>query len=222
MYTLKRLKLFWLLTGAFIIAVVAGTLAHECGHYLAARTLGYQARISYAYTSWDGEHTENAMAATDGSPEAVKQEKDNIIITALGPAQTLLTGTLGLALLLLFRQRIRREQELKFYQWIMIFLTLNWLRQPFNFMLRLSEKYLLGFKQFNDDESAISLYLGLPTFSILSVTAILALGITCLAAFYFVPQQQRRIFILACLCGTSIGYYLWFILLGPRWMPFNG
>jgi hypothetical protein len=41
--------LFTALILAFVFATVAGTLSHECGHYLVAKSLGYKATIHYGY-----------------------------------------------------------------------------------------------------------------------------------------------------------------------------
>jgi hypothetical protein len=45
------LRLFVLLALGFIAFTVIGTVSHECGHYLAARCLGYKASLHYGSTS---------------------------------------------------------------------------------------------------------------------------------------------------------------------------
>ena len=46
-YTFK-LRLFVMLAIGFIAFIVIGTVSHECGHYIIAKCLGYEARINYA------------------------------------------------------------------------------------------------------------------------------------------------------------------------------
>lgn len=45
-------KLFFYLIVGFIITTIIGTVSHEFGHFAVAEYLGYDAKISYAYTNY--------------------------------------------------------------------------------------------------------------------------------------------------------------------------
>ena len=60
----KNKKLFLYLTLTFIVATVVGTLSHEFGHYIVAKSLGYDADIHYAFTTWDRDDSD---ALTDSN-----------------------------------------------------------------------------------------------------------------------------------------------------------
>ena len=46
-------SLFVKLFIAFIAATIIGTITHELGHYLVAKSFGYPASINYASTHWE-------------------------------------------------------------------------------------------------------------------------------------------------------------------------
>lgn len=54
-------KLFTVLAVVFILMTVIGTLSHEYGHYLAAKLMGYDARINYGMTLL-GDHPGKSMS----------------------------------------------------------------------------------------------------------------------------------------------------------------
>jgi len=111
-------KLFLAVFLAFVAFTVIGTLSHEGGHYLVARGFGYSPSIHYGYMmSGENKVYEEAMAIrarhkkaiTSGLdyPEkerfdelAVKAKNQGFWITLGGPLQTMLTGTIGLFLVL--------------------------------------------------------------------------------------------------------------------------
>lgn len=102
-----NLRLFIFLVIGFISATVIGTLSHEFGHYAVAEYLGYDASINYGSTALN--HTGIIPAG------------DRFLITLGGPAETILTGTVGVILLLLYRKSYRRASQLNFKQWTIVF-----------------------------------------------------------------------------------------------------
>src|SRR5690349_4407101 len=116
------LKLFLYLSVAFILATIIGTVSHECGHYIAARMLGWNAHLHYSSTSW--------MPGLTTTYQDYRFERFLIILA--GPVQTMFTGSIGFLLLLSFRKYYLAAQKLTCKQWCIIFLSLFWLRQTFN------------------------------------------------------------------------------------------
>jgi hypothetical protein len=80
-------RLLFILSFSFVIVIVAGTLLHELGHYMASRLMGFNAQISYAFT----------RLLPSGKYMSLRQL---YWFTIAGPLQTMLTGTIGLLLLL--------------------------------------------------------------------------------------------------------------------------
>lgn len=140
-------RLFVYLFFGFIIAVVAGTLSHECGHWLAARYFGFRyARINYAFTMYG--KANDRWLSIDTISKRYNNEIDNklnfrlknefdklkehhsmsgFLMSAAGPRQTILTGTTGLILLFIFRRKFIYKDQLSSGQWLLVFLSLFWL-----------------------------------------------------------------------------------------------
>jgi hypothetical protein len=198
-----RRKSFFCLTAVFILVTAIGTLLHEAGHYCAAKYFGLNAKINYAHTYY---WTVNAN-------DIIAPEQSFYVLLG-GPLQTMLTGTLGLVLLFLFRKSFQSANNLSFGQWTIIFVSLFWLRQPANFFAWVS-KYIFK-ENFSSgcDEILLARYLQLPEWLILTLTA--AIGVIVLAAviFKFIPLKYRLTFILSGFTGGIIGYVVWLILLG--------
>ena len=109
---------------AFILSTIIGTVSHEFGHFTVAKSLGYSSTVSYGYTNWDDSKTrpfiDSVFSKYSKELEANldfprkkefdliqdKQIKDSFWITLGGPIQTMLTGTIGLLLLLNQKRKI--------------------------------------------------------------------------------------------------------------------
>ena len=207
----KSKKLFLYLTLTFVLATVVGTLSHEFGHYIVAKSLGYDAYIHYAFTTWDGGNSDALTDSTDS--------KNIFYILIGGPIQTMLTGSIGLLLLYVFRQSFQDAKRLSVKQWAMVFISLFWLRQTANFVVWISKFLLTGNFSTRSDEVKLAKYLHIPLWTITSATAIVGLGVLVLILTKFMPREQRRPFILAGLVGGITGYILWLNLLGEMLMP---
>jgi len=201
-------NLFVYLFFGFIFATIAGTLAHERGHYIMARYYGHaNARIRYKYTTYG-----NAIGTVD-----TKQTR--AIITAAGPIETMLAGTIGISVLVLFRMCSQQADVLDWRQWIVILISLSWLRELFNlciaFALLIKDKH----RQFYGDEFRLSRMLGYDQWILPVVTGTIAAIILVIIIFRYIPVQQRFTFVIAGFTGALTGAWLWLIALGPKFLP---
>lgn len=117
-------KLLSLLILGFVLATVVGTVSHEYGHFFIARYYGLEARVHYGFTSWQ-------------RPEGLPQLNrfDHFLINLGGPVQTMVIGSCGLFLMYWNRKSFLKNIPLSFIQWIMVYVSLFWLRFPFNFCI---------------------------------------------------------------------------------------
>jgi len=133
-------RIFPFLFFGFVLPVVAGTLSHECGHWLMSRYYGYsKSHIGYAYTvlgsndvqaRYDSIRKQYAVEIQNNVDFPLKKEyeflkkeatKEEMIITAAGPFETILAGTTGFLFLFLFRKKHANKERLFFWQWIIVF-----------------------------------------------------------------------------------------------------
>jgi len=232
-------RLFTFLSIGFIAFTVIGTVSHESGHYIVARCFGYQARINYTSTYFFFNDTTNEafiksqwqlyqkqIKAKQKFPDQekwdrlmLKRQHDNFWITLGGALQTMLTGTIGLILLFFLRRRYFSSQKLSFLLWVLIFITLFWLRQAANFFVGVTNLMLHGSIRSHSDEFILAGYLNYPRWSISIITASIALIVLVFVIFKFIPLKQRLTFILAGLLGGVSGYLLWLTFFGKFIMP---
>jgi len=231
------IKRFGFLFLAFIISTIVGTVSHEYGHYADAKYLGYSSTVSYGYTNWNDEATDRFMVSAYLNyskeielqldfPEKKefysiqkKQIKDDFRITLGGPFQTMLTGTLGFLLVLYQRNKIRKANVLSWSQWIIIFLSLFWLRQFANLISWVAGYFFKGQFSLSGDEIRSAISLGLPTGTILIVTALIAIALLIFIIFKILPVNIRLTFILAGFFGGIFGYFFWLFWIGPFLLP---
>jgi hypothetical protein len=197
--------LFIRLFFAFIIVTIIGTLTHELGHYLVANYFGYNAKINYdsVRINWT-----NKIPA-----------ENNFYINIAGPLQTILTGTVGLLLLFIYQKSFKATEKLRFGQWVIIFLSLFWLRQLANLVMWVALYFITGKIHLRADEFRIARYLKLPALSIITITGILALIVLVIVVFKFIPSKQRLTFVISGLAGGIAGYIFWIELFGKYIMP---
>jgi hypothetical protein len=231
------LRLFILLTMGFIVFTVIGTVSHECGHYLMAKYLGYKARINYASTFWYDKnnatflkshwmlyHKEIKLKQKFPGHERFErlQQKyahDGFWFTLAGPVQTMLTGTIGLILLIILKRRYFSSTQLSFTKWLLIFISLFWLRQAANFFVGAAWFIVHGSINSHCDEFLLAGYLNVPKWTFSIITASIALIVLGVVIFKFIPNKERLTFILAGLVGGVGGYLLWLTFFGKVIMP---
>ena len=231
-------RLFLYLFIGFILAVVVGTMSHECGHWLAARYYGFKDQtIGYNYTHYGTPSSNwlrrdsilsryiseiNTGARTTGDKEYTKLQKakkvDIFLIAAGGPIQTMLAGTFGLILLLIYRKKFAGIDSLSVPQWSMVFLALFWLREIFDLAAAVIY-FWSGHTKVGSDEFKMANILHWNQWSIFAATSVISLLVLFVVAFRFVPSKQRLTFIIAGFTGGLTGAYLWLVLLGPKLMP---
>jgi hypothetical protein len=200
-------KLFLYLSLAFILMTVIGTISHEYGHYISAKILGHDARVNYG------------MTILENNPNQSISRKESFIITLGGPMQTILTGTLGMILLYIFRKSFNQIDKLSFPQWTAIFMSLFWLRQVCNMFTWILFYIINGKFGQRGDEIKLARYLELPDWSILSATALIGIMVLSIIVLKFIPIKIRATFIIAGLVGGVSGYILWLRLFGKVLMP---
>jgi hypothetical protein len=198
------IKLFF----SFIGATIIGTLSHEFGHYIVAKYLGYYANINYYSTTW-GSLNPDIPVTLDHST----------IVTLGGPIQTMLTGTIGLCFLFIFRRSFYRAEKLSFGQWAIIFISLFWLRQTANFCVWLGHYFSNGYISTQGDEIRLALDFDLPILSVISTSALAGVFVLALVTFKFIPVKQRITFLAAGFTGGITGYFFWLVLFGKYIMP---
>lgn len=187
----------------FILFTVIGTLSHEFGHFAVARLLGYEASLHYGYTSYEGDIT----------------ARDSFLITLAGPLQTITTGIIGFFLAVRYLRNANHSVALSFKQWLMVFLSLFWLREVFNFLQDVIGYVATGSFSTRNDEIRLSLSCGLHELGISLPAALIAVFVLAYVFFKIIPIRQRLLFILSGLIGGALGFYLWMYLIGPVLMP---
>lgn len=231
-----QIRLFFLLSAGFILFTIIGTLSHEFGHYIVAKMLGYNTGIHYGYTTLQkGEDEEikkinvkrhREIYLKKDYPEkpqyealVISSDKKERIILMGGPLQTMITGTLGLILILVYRRNFYSATTLNARQWLLIFISLFWLRQVANFAGTLIISFLTGKKDFESDEVLLANYFDLNFLSLSAITGIIGLAVSCFVIFNFIPVTQRKTFIAAGFTGGITGFILWLYILGPIVLP---
>ncbi|MCK6610381.1 MAG: hypothetical protein L6Q78_05005 [Bacteroidia bacterium] len=232
----SQLKIGFVLTMLFLFFTVAGTLLHEGGHWLASRMLGVPAEINYKSSSsnWDAfTPYREFMKLHEKNYEAIRSKKDfadketyeklraevsdavNFTVWG-GPIQTLLTGCLGVFILLILK--IKRA-PFSWKYWASIFLALFWLRPAMNLLMSLPKLILRGEFTEQSDEVRLARYHELHPLFISVVFGLIGLAVLTYISFYVVPRNRLLVFWASGLMGGILGFYLWFYQLGPILMP---
>jgi len=215
---------------------VVGTLTHELGHYSVSKLLGYEASINYQSSShWDNNLNEylrntyenysyelkNKLDFPGKSKylkTAQKYHADNFWITLGGPLQTILTGTIGFFLLLVYRKKHITSDKVSLIGWTLIFISLFWLRQVANLFVAVISFFRNGQTYISGDEMILARHLDINIWSIQIITGLIGLGILILV-LRLLPKTKVLTFLLSGLSGGILGYYLWIIKFGQYIMP---
>lgn len=229
-------KLSFFLTLTFILMTVIGTLTHELGHYSVSKILGHEASINYQSSShWDNDLNEylkvtyekysNEIKSNTDFPGKEKYHKavqkyrsDNFWIILGGPLETILTGSIGFILLLVFRKRFIKSDQVHFIGWTLIFISLFWLRQVANLFMAIMSFLLQGQPSQRGDEMRLAKHLDINIWTIQIATGLLGLGVLAIV-LRFLPKNVILTFIISGLTGGILGYYLWLIKFGQYIMP---
>jgi hypothetical protein len=202
------IKLFIYLILGFVLTTVIGTVSHEYGHYLFAKAYGLDAEVHYGYTSWS--------KPPDNIPLV---SMDYFWIIFGGPLQTMLMGVIGLFLINWNRVSFRNAVSLSLKQWLMIFVTLFWLRFSFNFLLGIPRWIQRGKLTGRSDEIRLARYLEWPAWSVSLCFTVIGFFVLAMVLFRFIPKKQRLTFVVSGLVGGLSGFFLWLDWLGKIIMP---
>ena len=189
-------------TLCFIAFTIIGTLSHELGHLFVAKALGYETILHYGSMSW------NADGPLD--------ETHYFLILCGGTLQTMLTGSIGFALLV---QRRHKKRSWGLLDYFLTYLVLFWSRPVFNVIISSVLGFMNSTSLFGGDEAKMSLLLDLPEgfFSLLFGT--LGVIFCSYTVFILLPKKQRFTFIVSGLYGGLSGYGLWMKTIGPLLLP---
>ena len=221
----------------FILFTVIGTISHEYGHIVVAKSLGYNTSLSYGSMNYNNPqqnerlediYNENETAIKSGLDFREKNDfqkgidklkSDSLLVAIGGPLQTIFTGTIGLWLVCLRRKTIERSGP-ELFDWVAVFLSLFWLREVFNVVTSIGGEFFspVG-SYFGGDERYISVALNLWPGTISIILAVIGLLISLFIIFKIVPKRLRLTFILSGLVGGISGFVLWMDIVGPKILP---
>jgi len=234
----------------FVLFTIIGTVSHEYGHIIVAKSLGYETTLRYVsmsyypkgysddkdvkafknltkdyvgieYDSWPKEIKEKAKEYNNILEKRYWNEKSNngLFITIGGPLQTTLTGTIGL-LILIWRRKSIYKNGMKTLDWLVVFLSLFWLREVFNLVTSIGGELISSNGiWFGGDELHISQELNLWSGTIPIILATLGIAIAIYVIFKIIPKKIRLTFILSGIIGGIMGFILWMNIIGPKILP---
>lgn len=177
--------------------------------------------VNVKYDSWPEEVKEKANEYSNVLQKRYWNEKSNngLYVTLGGPIQTMLTGTIGL-LILLYRREFISRNGMKFLDWFAVFLSLFWLREVFNLVTSIGGELLSpNGTWFGGDEFYISQGLNLWNGTIPIILAIIGFAISFYVIFRILPHKIRLTFILSGFIGGISGFILWMDIIGPKILP---
>lgn len=225
------------LTIAFILFTVIGTVSHEYGHIIVAKSLGYKTTLHYGSMNYDmnelydilneineeyGSELKNGIdfeRKAEYKSTLAKLKYHRLLVDIGGPLQTILTGIFGL-LILYFRKNKRKVYGFNKYDWLAVFLSLFWLREIFNLTLSVFYKLLKPKgSYFGGDEYNISIALNIWEGTIPIILGIIGLIISLFVVFKIIPVNLRLTFILSGFLGGIIGFISWMYIVGPIVLP---
>ncbi len=231
------IKHLFFLTLAFILFTVIGTVTHELGHIIVAKSYGYETTLHYRSMNYKNSdlierlteiYNENKTLIeneTDFDQKAEyekgikKYQSSSLYITIGGPLQTILTGIVGLLIISYRRDQISKG-KLRLIDWLAVFLALFWLREVFNVAMSIGREVISpNGSYFTGDEKKISYGLNLWEGTIPLVLGILGLLISIFVIFRIIPHRLRLTFITGGFLGGILGFLLWMDVLGPELLP---
>lgn len=234
----------------FVLFTIIGTVSHEYGHIIVAKSLGYETTLHYGsmssypkgysddkdviafknltkdyldieYDSWPKEVKEKAEEYKNILKKRYWNEKSNndLFITIGGPLQTVLTGTIGL-LILIWRRKSISKNGMNTLDWLVVFLSLFWLREIFNLVTSIGGELISpNGTWFGGDELYISQDLNLWSGTIPLILATIGTVIAIYVVFKIIPKKIRLTFILSGIVGGIMGFILWMNIIGPKILP---
>lgn len=231
-----NLKLFSYLVLGFVLCTIVGTVSHEGGHYIVAKSQGFNPKLHYQSVSYGKDssadtmevyyekHREKVIAKEESAEKTkfwswfYKREEMYFYDTLGGPLQTMLTGMIGFIILFFRRKQIFIRGYLTLLEWAAVLLSYFWSREVFNFIFSIDDTFS-DRKHFRSDEPRLSQYLNLPPWAFGMITCVIGGIILLWVTFRVIPVQQRLTFLVSGLIGSTIGWMVWMDWLGPILLP---
>lgn len=149
--------------------------------------------------------------------KAQKFTREHAIIAMAGPLETVLTGMVGLLIMLYKRKKFEQAERLKVWQWIVVFAALFWLVPAVGLFAGIAFMVVPGLSDTSSDIYRMCLHFGINNSVV--YLAMGALGVMAVVAtFKLVPRKQRLTLGMALIVGGTTGYFLWNIV-GPVVLP---
>ena len=218
-------RLFLRLWCAFIVFVPVAILSHECSHFIVAKCLGYNnAHLSYSSVSYEKgiqqiPAPKKAIANYITSQVVQNTDTKKFLCILAGPFSSLLIGSVAFIILIIKRHSYFHCQALYYSQWLVIFLSLFWLRPVINMSTELSLLAYGNPYNTSNDEYKIAMFLGIPFLPMILISGISGFLVILTVLFKFVPANSQLAFILAGFAGAYVGHWVWFSWVGPVVLP---
>ncbi len=203
----------------FLIVIPVGTILHETGHYLAAKSCGvvptfHYNRVSYNYQLEDKYHLDLSRYATELESLLITND---LIVTLRGVLTSLFLGLLGLIYLIIYRPRLFTLSPM---DWIAIFLSTFLLRQVYILVMEIAWSFDLINPSFTDERKLAGyLMINALFFSFILVAPAITWIIGYCHVIASLTMRRKLLLSLSCLLGTGMGYFFWFVLLGQLVFP---
>jgi hypothetical protein len=130
----------------------------------------------------------------------------------------IIIGTLGLIFLFVYKNNFKNATSLNFKKWIVVFLSLFWLRAAVDLWATMVSSVFPSFKYYSID-SRISYFMNMDKEGFPILECIMGTTVLFIVIFQFIPKQERFTFLLSGLFGGITGVYLWFYLIGKYLLP---
>ncbi len=201
----------------FISFTIIGTLSHEAGHFAVGKLYFENPELHYGYVSY-GEDWKDGYKIAENEPYSeetlTELNKRYLLLTLAGPLQTVLTGSIGLFILLL-----RRKKVFGWKNWVAVFLAYFWAREVYMFLFLGYDLLISGTMPTAGDEVRIAGYLNLHPFSIAAILGTIGTVLLIYVTFKIIPIEHRLTFIISGLLGSIVGFVFWLGFAGPYLMP---
>lgn len=225
---LRTFKLQLLLYFLIIFVVIIGTLSHELSHYLTAKYLGYEVKMSYSAIHYEDKNSTNNYDVNSKISLESKLNKNKylntfhtFLIKLSGPIQTILVSLFAIITLEI---KYRNENDnikngFNIFIYILILLALFSLRQPVNLATWVIGYFTNGKFSNTGDEYFISEYLNLPNYFVLVITTFISISVFFRLLFKHISRIYRLKFVFIVLIGGISGYLFWIVFFGKYILP---
>lgn len=213
---------------------MVGIVVSNFSTYSTVRLLGYESTIGYAgvttctiisddtlysnaYKKYEYE-IDNGLSFPDKVKFDIIHTKINKRATIVYLAAPIVTIAIGTVFFLaLYKKYGKRKlaNDLSLKDWIMVFLSLFWVRELLVFILYVKLYFANKTDSCFIDEFLVLTINHLPLFPFLLLLGSISTFIIGSIIFVFLPKNNRLVFLVSGLVGSFLGFILWFLFLGP-------